>query len=826
MNAHSLMMNAATSFMPTVASNNWMDQVSHSLGISGDPQGFFLYLLIMVGIFVVISILVYNWLEERRFNKQVESNFSSIEEDALLDDKQQQFFDKFASTTGVLNDQPPEGTFIDENGEALEDDRSIEDVYAELLETMSKRNRKEKVEPEGVVIDHQNVEVDSEPVLEMPVDVLEADSEQEPTLYIPEAAEVTDAEIVDADIIETPPIVSPDDSALNLTFETSDSVSMPTDIVPKPDAVTSEANLVDVSTTSVESVEQEQDKAAALDDIPAATPEREQDNIKAIINRAFKEKYNPNFKAEQEQSADENKPNETESVVEEAEVEVAEPDAEIETEAPMETLEVESVPEHEPELTQDIPALTDPVVEEPPIVTESVEAVEAPVLNFPVEEPPQQIEPPLPELQNDSLNDEAPELDFLKGLDEAETPNVSELPVQEPAAPEPPILDNTVSEQSEPAESNTPLSQTYQQLLNRDDVPNTSDDEIASPIFTPNIPQEEAAVSTGEAASASNTDEERVADKDSTKQAQESPDPASLETTSVFTDALPAHLNPHIDFIGTIEAGKGSNAAFILESFSTFHQQFEFPVFVFMQCQQSQWLLLNDVTEVEISRYLERNHPVHITASIQMADRTGPISRNTIQRFKQSLSEVAVTMGASVQWVDPTEPIDRAASLDAFCIEVDKTMFFHLANTQTPFTGIKLKGLVETQGMVLERDGAYKYYDLNTDSGMKRGVPDFVLFNRDNHKFTEEMLRSSVIKAVTMQLDIPLIPTSAAALDRMVVIAQSLESSLNAKLVDDKNRLITDVHLARIREQIKSIHAAMQLRGITPGSTHAQRLFS
>ncbi len=783
-----------------------MDQVSHSLGISGDPQGFFLYLLIMVGIFVVISILIYNWLEERRFNKQVESNFSTIEEDALLDDKQQQFFDKFASTTGVLNDQPPEGTFVDENGKAVEDDRSIEDVYAELLETMSKRNRKEKVEPEGVTIDHQQIDVASEPVLEIPPEAVEMSGDQEPTLYIPETAEISDAEIIETDSISTSVAEEP---VVNLTFEEADTVVMPVDVAVQTVSGSQESETTIDTFVSDEHAQSE----VQLNDPPAETVATDQNDIKAIINRAFKEKYNPNFRAEPEEQE------EQEEQAADISHEVVEANAYDLDDTDVDEPADHSVNEVEPAVHEGATTQAEPVEEEPPMITESVESDEAPILNFPVEEEPVQVEePPQPELPSAPLEDEETALDFLKGLDDSDAP---EPPVQEQAASEPPILDDAIFQQAEPTE---PLGQTYQQLLNADSLSGEQTDNERAPLFVAKTPQEDLQAA-AESAEKSGDATENAAEGSSDK-TNETSEPAAEEKQSVFTDALPALLNPHIDFIGMIEASKGSNAAFILESFSTFHQQFEFPVFVFMQCEQSQWLLLNDVTEVEISRYLERNQPVHITASIQMADRTGPISRNTIQRFKQSLSEVAVTMGATAEWVDPTDPIDRAASLDAFCIEVDKTMFFHLANTQTPFTGIKLKGLVETQGMALEKDGAYKYYDLNTESGIKRSVPDFVLFNRDNHKFTEEMLRTSVIKAVTMQLDIPLVPTSAAALDRMVVIAQSLESSLNAQLVDDKNRQITDVHLARIREQIKSIHAAMQLRGITPGSTHAQRLFS
>lgn len=750
MNVPNLNFNAIS--LPAV-SDDLMTNLSNWLGITGDPQGFFFYLLIMVGIFVIISILLYNWLEERRFNKQVESNFVSIEEDALLNEDKQEFLDKFASTTGTLNDTPDEGTFVDENGEALEDDRSIEDVYSDLLETMSRRNREEKVEPSGITIDHDNIDIESEPVLNFP-EAGQAATEKsmsDDILYIPDT--VPDEVTNDMPAMSVP-FSEPVRKEIEIEFD--DPIDTPT-TVPVADEIS--------DVLIPEPVEPE---VAAK-----AEPVGSQD-IKDIINRAFKEKYNPNYKAE-----------ETAEVVDVPEVkEVGDVNESV-------------VADEAVTNAQESQGLDDVVISEPVIPDEVDDAI-AKALNTRVETDNDHIPEPTETTFKNPLENPDVALEMLKGLDDkVPEPEVSlKFEANEPEPPKPQV--------EVPVEL---PEKTYQQLLNEDKLPQND------------VPETEPTSEVSQDEGNESPEEIGVDQAVSTTEKQ-------VPFSSDFTDAIPELLNQHIDLIGTIEAKKGSNAAFILESFSSLHQQYELPSFVFMQCQQGQWLLLNDATEADINRYLEKDKPVHITASLQMADRTGPFSNNTVKRFKQSLSEIAVTMGAEVQWRDLNDPIDRAGSLDAFCIEVDKTMFFHLTNTKTPFTGTKLKGLVETQGMVLERDGSYKYYDLNTESGQKRTSPDFILFNRENHRFSEEMLRSSVIKAITMQLDIPLITPNALALDRMVVIAQSLEDGLNAQLVDDKNRPITDVHLARIREQIKSIHAAMQLRGIAPGSAHALRLFS
>ena len=61
---------------------------------------------------------------------------------------------------------------------------------------------------------------------------------------------------------------------------------------------------------------------------------------------------------------------------------------------------------------------------------------------------------------------------------------------------------------------------------------------------------------------------------------------------------------------------------------------------------------------------------------------------------------------------------------------------------------------------------------------------------------------------------------------QMVQVARKMETGLNAALVDDNNKLLGDIQIEKIRQQLKMIHATMLVRGIIPGSDSALRLFS
>jgi FtsZ-interacting cell division protein ZipA len=88
------------------------------------------------------------------------------------------------------------------------------------------------------------------------------------------------------------------------------------------------------------------------------------------------------------------------------------------------------------------------------------------------------------------------------------------------------------------------------------------------------------------------------------------------------------------------------------------------------------------------------------------------------------------------------------------------------------------------------------------------------------------MLRTSVVKGITFQLDIPHVKKCTEAFNHMVQLAKQMEVSLNAVLVDDNNKVLGDVQIEKIRQQLKVIQANMLLRGIVPGSDSARRLFS
>jgi hypothetical protein len=729
-----------------VSTTSPIDQFISIFSTGSHSSGYLIYLLIMLGLVLIVAVLIYNWWEEKRFNEQVSSSFSTIDDDALLNQNKQAFLDKFAATTGYLNDTPVDPSLLDkDHGVPITDNRTIEDVYSELLETISKRTASSISEDDDghLTIDHASVDSPFDDAIKK-----DLTKHQESKVLDDQAHNMRESEIIIPEVVDM--------QAFDETPVTHSSTKL--------------------------------------------TPKDKKESIRDIIHQAFKAKYNPNYKViDIEESV--------------AQHEAASIKADNE-----ENLKQTAAISEETMLDE----MADSLMKETDNLTEKVESEsvnEAPILSV-INQP---ISVDTDVIENiHSSQEVSPQ--GLSTEHDGET-KIDKLAIDEVEATTSLKESNDQIESSYLPEDET-LSGYANSVLHAD--ANESGSEVEeenglylSEINTPEYNQSEV-----------NFPDETILDANAQNFAEVSTEkadspPISLE--QIVT--LPNNINHHVDLIAEIDLPTGITRQKATEIFSQLHQNFDKPVFVYIYALSGQWLSLNKAAHETLMNALASNQATKIIASLQLADRGGPATKNTIDRFKNTLENNAKELGFSAVWKDTQDTLDKASSLDAFCIEVDKTMFFHLMQDGSgPFTGTKLKGLVEAQGMVLDTDGQFKYYDVHQQlidqEAQRKSTPQFMMFNRDNHRFTPEMLRTSVVKAVTFQLDIPHINANGSSLDRMIVIAKNLESSLNAVLVDDNNRPLSDSQISKIREQIKSIHATMQLRGITPGSETAHRLFS
>jgi FtsZ-interacting cell division protein ZipA len=164
--------------------------------------------------------------------------------------------------------------------------------------------------------------------------------------------------------------------------------------------------------------------------------------------------------------------------------------------------------------------------------------------------------------------------------------------------------------------------------------------------------------------------------------------------------------------------------------------------------------------------------------------------------------------------------LKNARELDAFCAEVDVAVGVNIVAAEGgKFPGFRIRAAAETAGFKLESDGVFHY----------RGGLRETLFTLDNHEpapFLPESIKGLSTRGVTLLLDVPRVADGAEVLARMLEAAHSLAAALGGRVVDDNSAALSDAGLARIKEQVRSIHAKMDLHGIPAGSPRALRLFS
>jgi FtsZ-interacting cell division protein ZipA len=102
----------------------------------------------------------------------------------------------------------------------------------------------------------------------------------------------------------------------------------------------------------------------------------------------------------------------------------------------------------------------------------------------------------------------------------------------------------------------------------------------------------------------------------------------------------------------------------------------------------------------------------------------------------------------------------------------------------------------------------------------------FSLINQQNELFQHHNLHNLKTTGVTLLLDVPRASDPLGQFDLMLNVALQLADELNLNLVDDYFVTLDEAALTTIRTQIAEVEARMFENGITPGSTHARRLFA
>jgi hypothetical protein len=212
-----------------------------------------------------------------------------------------------------------------------------------------------------------------------------------------------------------------------------------------------------------------------------------------------------------------------------------------------------------------------------------------------------------------------------------------------------------------------------------------------------------------------------------------------------------------------------------------------------------------------------------IAACLMLVDRDGPLSVAQLQTFLRMVVDRAGALPADVVLPKADEVLDKARALDRICADLDVQIGINLVKpegaAQPTIPGTRLRGVAEAAGFRLGNRGVFEYWSEDVD------LPLFSLQSQRGESLSAESLRSLQPTGLTLLLDVPRTPDAVKAFDQMRAIAKRLAATLEAILVDDNRKPLSDAALGTIRSQVHETVAAMRASHIEPGSGRALRLF-
>ena len=299
-------------------------------------------------------------------------------------------------------------------------------------------------------------------------------------------------------------------------------------------------------------------------------------------------------------------------------------------------------------------------------------------------------------------------------------------------------------------------------------------------------------------------------------EAEKSPIHAEEEAVK-FPDAHPesrptVSLDETIDYVVQLHPGEAVSVATLAE---TLQRQGGFAG------KRTRWLGMNPSTgsweEVGQDGASEYQN---LAATLQLADRSGPVSEQELGVFSSQVQAVADELVAIAAFPDRQPALARAAALDQFGADVDVLIGVNVITQDgVAFPATKVRALAESAGMKLQPDGAFHFFN-------DEGADLFSLGNLDPTPFSPENIRQLTTHGITFLFDVPKVADGVRVFNQTLMVAKQMASSLGGQVVDDNRRVLTDTGIGKIKQQLADIYTRMEAQQIKSGSVRALRLFS
>lgn len=202
---------------------------------------------------------------------------------------------------------------------------------------------------------------------------------------------------------------------------------------------------------------------------------------------------------------------------------------------------------------------------------------------------------------------------------------------------------------------------------------------------------------------------------------------------------------------------------------------------------------------------------VMLFASVQLANRIGPLNEIEYSELVSQLRQIADSFGAELEVPDMPNVMTSARALHQFVSAYDAQLSVSVRSNGAPWAISTLLGALERQGFDLRPDGRLVMPD--GEGG--------ALFSLS----TNVTMSAETTSLLTLLLNVPCVAPERDGFGAMIACARMLSTRLDGTTVDDSGQPLDDAALAAISGQVATFYQEMESAYIPAGSVRALRLF-
>jgi len=210
-----------------------------------------------------------------------------------------------------------------------------------------------------------------------------------------------------------------------------------------------------------------------------------------------------------------------------------------------------------------------------------------------------------------------------------------------------------------------------------------------------------------------------------------------------------------------------------------------------------------------------------LQAGVLLANRTGGLNEIEYSEFVQKVQAFADALGASVEFPDMLDVVQRAKELDGFASAHDAQLALRLYG----------KGSAWSVGYVQQQAARHGFVPGALPGrfvlpAAEEGAPPVLSLQYDAQAAFAESEDQATLRELVLAFDVPQTAADQTPFKAWCAAGEVLAMSLDAVMVDDQGHPFSPAAFASIESELQRLYEALAARDLAAGSAATRRLFS